>query len=393
MELRNSREEISARPALKSVQLGLVIRFMNFSHPLCVCGGLLVFLVGCGRKPPAPAPKPPRAVTVAAAAVKDVPVYLDEIGNCTAYEAVMVQPQVSGALTAIHFQDGAEVNKGDLLFSIDPRSYQAALAKAKAALEQDRAKAAYAQLQVKRYEELSKTKVIAPQEYDSLRSTAQAAQAAVQADEAAVNASQIDLDYCEIRSPINGRASKRKVDTGNIVSANSTQLLLIQRQDPVYVDFTVPEGTLSDVRKFREKGTLKVEASFAEDSSKRREGSFDFLDSGIQQNSGTVRVRALLENKDRLFWPGQFVNVRLLLDTIKDAVLIPNEALQIGQTGPFVFVVKGDSTVELRKVKPGQRQEEAVTVTAGLKPGETVVVTGQLSLAPGTRVQVVAADK
>jgi len=368
---------------------------MNFSRHLCLCSGLLllVFLSGCDRKPPATAPKPARSVSVATATVKDVPVYLDEIGNCTAYEAVMVQPQVTGSLISIHFKDGADVNKGDLLFSIDPRSYQAALAKAKATLEQDRAKAAYDQLQVKRYEELSKTKVIAPQEFDSLRSTAQASQAALLADEALVNAAQIDLDYCEIRSPINGRASKRKVDIGNIVSANTTQLLLIQRQDPVYVDFTVPEGALADVRKFRDKGTLKVEASFADDPAKRREGTFDFLDSGVQQSSGTVWVRALLENKDRLFWPGQFVNVRLLLDTIKNAVLIPNEALQVGQTGPFVFVVKGDSTVELRKVKPGQRQEEAVTVTEGLKPGETVVVTGQLSLAPGARVQIDAAGK
>ena len=305
----------------------------------------------------------------------------------------MIQPQVSGALVAVHFQDGAEVNKGDLLFSIDPRPYQATLAKAKATLEQDRAKATYAQLQVKRNEELSKSKMIAPQEYDSLCSTAQAAQAAVQADEAAVDSAKIDLDHSEIRSPINGRASKRKVDIGNIVTANTTQLLLIQRQDPVYVDFTVPEGTLSDVRKYRDKGTLKVEASFADDPSKRREGAFDFLDSGVQQNSGTVRVRALLENKDRLFWPGQFVNVRLLLDTIKNAVLIPNEALQVGQDGPFVFVVKADSTVEMRKIKPGQRQAEELAVMEGLKPGETVVVTGQITLSPGARVQIAGAGK
>ena len=133
-----------------------------------------------------------------------------------------------------------------------------------------------------------------------------------------------------------------------------------------------------------------MEARFADDPAKCREGEFDFLDSGVQQNSGTVRVRALLQNKDRLFWPGQFVNVRLLLDTIKDAVLIPNEALQIGQTGPFVFVVKADSTVELRRVKPGQRQEEEVVVTEGLAPGETVVVTGQIALAPGTAVKTVS---
>ncbi len=350
----------------------------------------LLFLSGCGGKPSAEAPKPLRPVTAAVVETRDVPVYLDEIGNCTAYETVMFQPQVTGAITAIHFKDGAEVRKDDLLFSIDPRPYQAALDKAKATLEQDRAKAEYDRLQVKRYEELIKTKVIAPQEFDSLRSTAQASQAALLADEALVNTARINLEFCEIRSPIEGRASKRMVDIGNIVTANTTQLLLLQRQDPIYVDFTIPEGALSNVRKYRAKGTLKVEASFADDPSKRREGAFDFLDSGVQQNSGTVRIRAVLENKDRLFWPGQFVNVRLLLDTLKDAMLIPNEALQVGQTGPFVFVVKGDSTVELRKVQPGQRQGEAVVVQEGLKPGETVVVTGQIALAPGTRVQIVS---
>ena len=368
---------------------------MSFSRRFCLWCALLALALppACGRKPPAPAPKPPRLVSGAVAEARNVPVYLDEIGNCTAYETVMFQPQVTGVIMGIHFQDGAEVKKGDLLFTIDPRPYQAALAKAKATLEQDRAKAAYDRSQVARYEELIKTKVIAPQEFESIRSTAEASKAAVLADEALVQTAQINLEYCEIRSPIDGRASKRMVDIGNLVTANATQLLLIQRQDPIYVDFTIPERALPDVRAFRDKGTLRVEARFADDPAKCREGVFDFLDSGVQQNSGTVRVRALLQNKDRLFWPGQFVNVRLILDTIKDAVLIPNEALQIGQVGPFVFVVKPDSTVELRKVKPGQRQGDAVVVTEGIKAGETVVVTGQISLAPGVPVKIAGAGK
>jgi len=367
---------------------------MNFSRHFCFFCGLIGLLVlsGCGRQQHAVPPKPVRAVSVAPTEVRDVPVYLDEIGNCTAYEAVMIQPQVTGAVMGISFKDGSDVKKGDLLFTIDARSYQAALDKAKATLEQDRAKAAYAMLQVKRYEELSKTKVIAPQEYDSLRSVAQAAEGALKADGAAVDAAQIDVDYCDIRSPIDGRTSKRKVDIGNIVTANATQLLLVQRQDPIYVDFTVPEASLPDVRKYREKGTLKVEARFADQPDKRREGAFDFLDNGVQQNSGTVRVRAVLENQDRLFWPGQFVNVRLLLDVIKDAVLIPSEAMQVGQSGPFVFVVKDDSTVELRKVKLGQRQGEKVMVSEGLSAGETVVVTGQLALSPGATVKTTPAE-
>jgi len=349
---------------------------------------LVALLPGCKPKAPEAAPKPVRPVVVARAEAKDVPLYFDEIGNCTAYETVMVQPLVSGAIVGIHFKDGTDVKKGDRLFTIDPRPYQAVLDKARAELKQDRAKATYDQLQVKRYEDLSKTKVIAPKEFDSLRATAEGSEAALLADEAVVASAELNLESCEIRSPIDGRASKRMVDVGNIVSSNATQLLLIQRQDPIYVDFTVPEASLLDVRKYREKGTLKVEASFADNAAMRREGVFDFLDGGIKQGTGTVCVRAVMENKDRLFWPGQFVNVRLLLDTIKDAVLVPADAVQVGQNGPFVFVVKADSTAELRKVTPGQRFGKNIRVTEGLKPGETVVVTGQVSLAPGVAVKI-----
>ncbi|MEO6846354.1 MAG: efflux RND transporter periplasmic adaptor subunit [Chthoniobacterales bacterium] len=344
-----------------------------------------LFLAGCGGSKAPPGP-PPRAVEVAKATVRDVPVYLDQIGNCTAFETVTIQPQVSGPIMAIHFTDGQEVKKGDPLFTIDPRPYQAALNKVKATLAQDQAKHTYDAEQYKRNQELVTKNVSAKQDLDNARSATMASDAATQADQAAVNAAQIDLDYCTIHSPIDGRTSKRMVDMGNVVTANSTQLLLIQRQDPMYVDFIIPEGALPRVREFIKAGTLKVQASFADDPTKTRIGEFNFLDSGVQQNSGTVRMRALLDNKDRMFWPGQFVNVRVLLDTIKGAVLVPNEALQIGTNGPFVFIVKEDNTVDLRPVKPGQRQGTEMVITEGLKAGETVVVTGQLALAPGAKV-------
>jgi membrane fusion protein, multidrug efflux system len=354
--------------------------------PILIAGTLA--LPGCGRNAPRTPAKTPRPVTVTKAVTEDVPYYLDEIGNCTAFESVTIKPQVSGAMTGIHFKDGAEVAKGDPLFTLDPRPFQAALAKARATLAQDRAKAQYALIQVKRNEDLRQKKAVSDQEYDSARSTAEAAVATVQADEADVNTAQINLDYCQISSPIDGRASKRNVDQGNIVISNSTSLLVIQRQDPIYVDFTIPEDVLPQVRHYFEAGTLKVEASFPNDASKKREGKFDFLDSGVQANSGTVRLRALLDNKDRLFWPGQFVNVRLVLETLKAAVLIPNEALQVGQDGPFVFVVKPGNTVELRHVEPGQRQEDRVVIKKGLKADETVVVTGQIALSPGVPVSI-----
>jgi len=357
----------------------------QFALPAAVCAALL--LAGC-RRETAPPPKPPRPVTAATAETRDVPLYLDEIGNCTAYETVLIQPQVSGPVTEIHFTDGADLKKGDLLFTIDPQPFHAALDKAQAALDQDRAKHQYDETQLKRVEELSRTKVTSPQDLDNARSTSQASAAAVQADQATLETAQINLNYCTIKSPIDGRASKRSIDTGNIVTANTTPLLLIQRQDPIYVDFTISENALPKVRPYIDSGTIKVQASFSDNPSKNRIGVFDFLDSGVQQGSGTVRLRGVFDNKDHFFWPGQFVNVRILLDTIRNAVLVPDEALQVGNNGPFVFVIKADNTVELRLVKPGQRHGEFVAIADGLKPGETVVVTGQLMLAPGTAVEV-----
>lgn len=349
---------------------------------------LALCAAACGKKADtaAIAPKP---VNVTQAIAKDVPFYLDEIGNCTAYESVVVEAQVSGPITQIHFTDGQELKKGDPLFTIDPRPYQALLTRAKAMLAQDQAKLENAQTLFKRAQELDKTKVVAQQDLDTARANADAAAGIVQADQASVDQAQINLDYCTIVSPIDGRASKRMVDAGNVVTANTTQLLLIQRQDPIYAEFIVPEGALPKVRQFIAAGTLKVEASFADDPSKSRTGKFDFLDSGVQQSTGTVRMRAVFDNSDRLFWPGQFVNVRVLLDVLKDAVLVPDEALQVGANGPFVFVVKADQTVELRSVKPGQRQENMVVISEGVKAGETVVTTGQISLSPGAKVAIV----
>ncbi len=358
---------------------------------LLLAGAALLFASACNRQAP-PAEPVPKPVTTAMAQMRDVPFYLDEIGNCTAYESVVIQPQVSGPIMEIHFTDGQEVKKGDPLFTIDERPYQAALDRAQATLAQDKAKQTNANLQYKRTEELSKTKVVSPQDLDNARSNLDAAAGTVQADQAAVEQAQINLDYCNIHSPIDGRASKRMVDAGNVVNANSSSLLLIQRQDPIYADFSIPEEALPKVRKFIAAGTLKVQASFADDPSKSRVGEFNFLDSGVQQASGTVRLRAVFHNEDRLFWPGQFVNVRVLLDLLKDAVLVPDEAVQVGANGPFVFVVKSDNTVELRSVKPGQRQNNMVVISEGVKAGETVVVTGQISLSPGAKVKIIGAD-
>lgn len=356
---------------------------------LALCGALVVAATGCQKKKQGSSERPPRPVVAATAQMADVPLYVDEIGKCDASATVLIQPQISGEIVEVHFQDGAEVAKGDLLFTLDPRPYEAALAKAKASLEQNRAKAAYDNAQLQRNKELQRSKAIALQALDSAVSNARVSQAAVAADEAEVKVAELNLEYCTIRSPISGRTSKRRVDAGNVVEANKTQLLLIQQQDPIYVGFTVAEGSLPKVRHYLDAGTLKVEAAFADDAQTKRAGHFDFLDSGVQGETGTVWMRAVVNNDDRLFWPGQFVNVRLLLDTLKGAVLVPAEAVQVSKKGPYVFVIKADSTVELRSVEPGQRQGENVVVKSGVAVGERVVVTGHVTLSPGAKVRIV----
>lgn len=314
-----------------------------------------------------------RPVAVAKVITKDVPLYLDEIGTCAAYETVQVQAQVTGKIIERHFQDGSEVKKGDLLFTIDPRPFQAAL-------DQADAQAALDKATLKRQEDLRNRKVISQQDYDIAVANEQKSQAA--SDAALVN-----LDYCYIKSPINGRVGLRNVDVGNLVGPSSPPLVTIQGLDPIYTDFTVSENDLPLVRKYLGGPNIKVETYLADGSIAPRTGDLYFIDNAVQPGSGTVRVRGVTPNPDRALWPSEFVLVRFILDRLKNAMLVPSQAVQVSQSGPFVFVMKTDNTVELRPVTPGQRQQGDLTVIEnGVKSGETVVVTGQLALSPGAKV-------
>jgi multidrug efflux system membrane fusion protein len=319
--------------------------------------------------------RPPiRPVLVAKVISKDVPIYLDEIGTCAAYETVQVQAQVSGKILVRHFQDGTEVKKGDLLFTIDPAPYQAALDQAKAQTALD-------QVTLKRQADLRAKGVNAPQDYDIAVANAQKSQAAAEA-------AQVNFDYCYIKSPINGRIGLRNVDIGNLVGPSTGSLVTIQGLDPIYTDFTVSETDLGLVRKYLGGPNVKVQTWSPDTKMPPRTGDLYFIDTAVQPGSGTVKARAVTPNPDRALWPSEFVRVRFILDTIKDARLVPSQAVQISQSGPFVFVLKPDNTVDLRPVKPGQRQDGGLTVVeSGVEPDETVIVTGQLALAPGTRVE------
>lgn len=334
---------------------------------------LLALLISrCGKTKETASGPAPRPVIVAKVSTKDVPLYLDEIGTCSAFETVQVQAQVTGQIIAREFKDGVDVKKGDLLFRIDPRPYEAVLAAAKADF-------ALAQANLKRQTELAAKNVSATQELDTARANAMRA-------EAAVASAQVNLDFCSIQSPIDGRAGLRSVDAGNVVNPSSPPLVTIQGLDPIYTDFTIAEPDIPLVKRYLGNPNVKVMTDSEGDNVEPRTGELYFLDTAVQAGAGTVKARGITPNPDHALWPAQFVHVRLILDNLKDAKLVPSGAVQIGQNGPYVFVVKPDSTLDLRQVKPGQRQGDLTVITEGVQSGESVVVSGQLQLAPGAKV-------
>jgi multidrug efflux system membrane fusion protein len=351
----------------------------------------LLLTAACSRSnvqaaaPAMPAP----LVTVVKATAQDVPRYLDEIGRNAAFESVTVTPQVGGRIVERHFQDGDNLKHGQLLFVIDPRPYKAQVDAAQATLAQTKAALDLAKIQFARDEEVIGERAISKQDYDTKKNAVDVDQAQVEAAQAALETAQLNLEYCYIHSPIDGRAGARLVDVGNVVQANASSLLSIQRLDPIYANFTVTEGDLPEVQRQMSSGTLKAAVRLPSDTETiARSGRVEFLDNAVQNGSGTVNLRATLSNSDHHFWPGQFVDVKLVLSTEKRAVLIPNQATQISQQGPFVYVVKSDDTAELRPVKLGQRQGDQIVVTGGVAPNERIVLAGQMLVRPGGKVRV-----
>lgn len=333
--------------------------------------------------------RPPAPVAVAASISMDVPVYLDEIGRCVAHDMVSVQAQVSGRIVDIHFSDGANVRKDDTLFTIDPRPYRALLQAAEADLAQSKSALDLAKIQFGRAQDLLKQNLIAQSEFDTANNGMETAQAQVQKNEATVATARLNLDYCFIRSPISGRAGRRLVDLGNIVAPSSGALLTIQQMDPIYADFTINETDLAAVRGHMAQGMLSVEVRVPGQTDSALVGGLTFLDNAVQSGTGTVQLRATIPNRQLRLWPGQFVNVRLVLNTMQNAVLIPASATQMSARGTIVFVVdQKDSTAELRPVALGQQQGAMIVVNQGVKPGELVVTSGQLAVTPGGKVRI-----
>src|ERR1700677_467601 len=350
----------------------------------------ILTMAGCSRSNVQAAPAMPAPlVTVVKATAQDVPKYLDEIGRNAAFESVTVTPQVGGRIVERHFQDGENLQQGQLLFVIDPRPYKAQLDSAQASLAQAKAALDLAKIQFARDEEVIGERAISKQDYDTKKNAVDVDQALVEAAEAALETAKLNFEYCYIHSPINGRAGARLGDVGNVVQANATSLLSIQRLDPIYANFTITESDLPEVQRQMSRGLLRATVRLPSDPETAAQvGRVEFLDNSVQNGSGTVNLRATMSNADRHFWPGQFVDVKLVLNTEKGAVLIPGQAAQISQQGPFVYVLKSDDTAELRPVKLGQRQGEEVVVTEGVAANERVVLAGQMLIRPGGKVRV-----
>ena len=375
--------------------------------------------------------RPPAPVSVTVAVAEDVPTYLDAIGKTVAREVVSIQPQVSGRITKIHFTDGADVKKGAMLFTIDTRPFEANLRQAQANVSKDIAlkKQAEANLareiaqakwgltQVNRYRILVEQGVVSREQYGELRATQDSldanvgsARAAVNSaaetikvDTAAVESAKVQLSYCFIRSPIDGRAGQRLADVGNVVtpggstgdssSSGDTQntgnaLLVIERLDPIYADFTISQDKLGEVQQQMRAGRLSAEVRLPDTTDEPVIGQLTFLNNAVQDTTGTVNLRATIPNTGHKFWPGRFVNIRLVLNTIHQAVLVPSSAPQMSANGSFVYVVKQDLSAEQRPVSLGQRQGDLIVVENGVAAGERVVTHGQLGVTPGGKVLV-----
>ena len=327
-------------------------------------------------------------VTVATAVQRDIPVQLRAIGNVEPYSTVAVKSQVEGQLAQVHFAEGQGVKRGDLLFTIDPRPFEAALRQAEATVARDTAEARNAAVDAKRRTQLLAQGFVSRDEYDQSQTKAASSAAAVKADEAAVENARLQLQYCYIHSPIDGRVGQLLVHAGNVVEANDTLLAVINQVHPIYVSFSVPEQQLPQIRQRAGAGKLAVQAFVPQHGGSPVVGELSFINNTVDTTTGTVLLKALFQNDDETLWPGQFVDVAVTLAVQHDAVLVPAEAIQVGQQGQYVFVVAADDSAEVRAVVPGDRIAAEIVVTQGLTAGERVVTDGQIRLAPGLKVQI-----
>lgn len=350
-----------------------------------------VAAAGCSKKDPrAGAPPEAAPVVVASVARQDVPVEVRAIGHVEPYATVAVKALVGGQVTKVGFREGEDVHRSDLLFQIDPRPYQAALAQARAQLERDRAIARNAEEDVKRYTDLVQKDYVTREQYDAARANAAAALATAKAGEAAVETVKLQLAYCTVTAPVSGRTGSVLVNAGNVVKGNDDKPLVVLNQiQPIYVSFSVPESSLAQIRqRLGPSDKLKVAAFPSGDPSKTQWGELSFVDNTVDTGTGTILLKGTFANPNEALWPGEYVDVVVTLATDASAIVVPSQAVQTGQAGQYVWVVKSDLTVESRPITVARTQGPIAVVAKGLQAGERVVTDGQLRLAPGARVEI-----
>lgn len=328
-------------------------------------------------------------VTVAQVIQKQMPIEIRVIGTSEAYSVVSVHAQITGQLTSVNFKEGEDVRNGQALFSLDRRPLEAALQQAQANLQRDIAQAANAKSQAQRYQDLADRGIATAEQLETSRTGAVALDATVEADRAAVDNAKVQLQYATITAPIAGRTGALMIHEGNLVRANdTTPLVVINQVTPMFVSFAIPEARLPELKRFMAQGSLRVEARPPTEEGPAARGQITFVDNNVDQTTGTIRIKGTFPNDDRRLWPGQFVNVVVTLTTDPSAIVVPTTAVQAGQQGSYVFVVKADKTVEMRPIAVARTTNTETVVQGGLKPGETVVTDGQLRLVPGSRISV-----
>ena len=332
-------------------------------------------------------------VLVAQAVETNVPVQIDPppVGHVMPYSTVTIRSQIGGVISQVHFQQGQEVKTGDLLFTIDPRPSQAALEAARAALVRDQAQLENARIQFNREQKLFEQKLVSQDEFDTSRAGFDALTGTVAADQAGVTNAMLNLDYCQIRAPIDGVAGSLQFYQGNVVKSPDDTLLTINQIHPIYVAFAVPEQYLPQIQKEMSSRTLQVRVAFANMNVPPPQGELTFVNNTVDEATGTIQLKATFPNENNALWPGQFVQVVLTLSELTNAVVVPTQAMQTGQNGEFIYVVKPDQTIEKRTVTAGITYQGETVVTRGLEAGETVVTDGQSRLESGTKVSIKSA--
>jgi multidrug efflux system membrane fusion protein len=333
-------------------------------------------------------------VTVTKVVQRDVPLEITAVGTAEAYSSVAIRAQLTGELTSVNFQQGDDVQNGQVLFTLDQRPLEATLHQAEANLARDTAQQANAKAQAQRYQDLAQRGLATKEQLGTTATTAEALDATVAADRAAVENAKVQLQYATIRSPIAGRTGSLIVSAGNLVRANDqTALVVINQIAPIYVTFGIPESVLSDLKKYMTRGSLRVEARAPTDDETAATGRITFVDNQVDQTTGTIKVKGTFPNENRSLWPGQFLNVVVRLSTDPNAIVVPTAAVQTGPQGQYIFTVKPDNTVELRPVTVGHAVGTETVIKEGVAAGETIVTDGQLRLVPGSRISVKATSE